>query len=121
ALDGKQVAVVVPTTLLARQHSKNFAERFRGFPVNVAQASRLIQDNELTQVKKGLTDGNVDIVVGTHALLGKSIKFRDLGLLIVDEEQHFGVSHKERLNALPAEGAVPPVSRTAGPRASDRA
>src|SRR6476620_872550 len=75
ALDGKQVAVVVPTTLLARQHSKNFAERFRGFPVNVAQASRLIPAKELTQVKKGLTDGNVDIVVGTHALLGTSIKF----------------------------------------------
>src|SRR5229473_3363291 len=116
ALDGKQVAVVVPTTLLARQHSKNFAERFRGFPVNVAQASRLIPAKELTQVKKGLTDGNVDIVVGTHALLGKAIKFRDLGLLIVDEEQHFGVSHKERLKQLRAQVHVLTLSATPIPR-----
>ena len=115
ALEGKQVAVVVPTTLLARQHSKNFAERFRGFPVNVAQASRLIPAKELTQVKKGLTDGNVDIVVGTHALLGKSIKFRDFGLLIVDEEQHFGVSHKERLKQLRAAGACADAERHADP------
>ena len=86
ALDGKQVAVVVPTTLLARQHSKNFAERFRGFPVNVAQASRLIPAEGTDAGQEGAsTDGNVDIVVGTHALLGKAIKFRDLGLLIVDE------------------------------------
>src|ERR1700753_420493 len=82
ALDGKQVAVVVPTTLLARQHSRTFTERFRGFPVMVAEASRLIASKEMTQVKKGLSEGNVDIVVGTHALLGKAIKFRDLGLLI---------------------------------------
>ena len=74
-----------------------------GFPVNVAQASRLVPTKELNQVKKGLADGEVDIVVGTHALLGKSIKFRDLGLLIVDEEQHFGVTHKERLKQLRAE------------------
>src|SRR6185436_4461934 len=78
ALEGKQVAVVVPTTLLARQHSKTFAERFRGFPINVAQASRLIAPKEMTQVRKGLADGTIDIVVGTHALLGKSIKFKDL-------------------------------------------
>src|SRR6202007_1909229 len=80
ALDGKQVAVVVPTTLLARQHAKTFSERFRGFPVQVAQASRLIATKELNQVKKGLTEGAIDIVVGTHALVGKEIKFRDLGL-----------------------------------------
>src|SRR5258706_16130877 len=86
ALDGKQVAVVVPTTLLARQHAKTFAERFRGFPVNVAQPSRLVAPKRLSQVKKEIPDGSIDIVVGTHALLGKSIKFRDLGLLIVDEE-----------------------------------
>ena len=116
ALDGKQVAVVVPTTLLARQHTKTFTERFRGFPVNVAQASRLIATKELTQVKKGLADGAVDIVVGTHALLGKSIKFRDLGLLIVDEEQHFGVSHKERLKQLRAEVHVLTLSATPIPR-----
>ena len=116
ALDGKQVAVVVPTTLLARQHSKTFAERFRGFPVNVAQASRLVPTKELTQVKKGLAEGKVDIVVGTHALLGKSIKFRDLGLLIVDEEQHFGVSHKERLKQLRAQVHVLTLSATPIPR-----
>src|SRR5205807_8298942 len=116
AVDGKQVAVVVPTTLLARQHSKTFADRFRGFPVNIAQASRLIAPKELTQVKKGIADGSVDIVVGTHALLGKSIKFRDLGLLIVDEEQHFGVSHKERLKQLRAEVHVLTLSATPIPR-----
>src|SRR5437762_4465311 len=116
ALDGKQVAVVVPTTLLARQHAKTFTERFRGFPVRVAQASRLIAPKELVQVKKGLTDGSIDIVVGTHALLGKSIKFRDLGLLIVDEEQHFGVSHKERLKQLRAEVHVLTLSATPIPR-----
>ena len=116
ALDGKQVAVVVPTTLLARQHAKTFTERFRGFPVRVAQASRLISTKELNQVKKELTDGAIDIVVGTHALLGKAIKFRDLGLLIVDEEQHFGVSHKERLKQLRAEVHVLTLSATPIPR-----
>src|SRR5690606_9775884 len=90
-MGGKHVAVVVPTTLLARQHAKTFTERFRGFPVNVGQASRLVTSTELNRVKKGIADGSIDIVVGTHALLGKSIKFKDLGLVIVDEEQHFGV------------------------------
>ena len=116
AMQGKQVAVVVPTTLLARQHAKNFTERFRGFPVNVAQASRLVSSKELNQTRKGLADGSVDIVVGTHALLGKSIKFKDLGLLIVDEEQHFGVSHKERLKQLRAEVHVLTLSATPIPR-----
>ncbi len=116
ALEGKQVAVVVPTTLLARQHAKNFTERFRGFPVNVAQASRLVSTKELNLVKKGLTDGSVDIVVGTHALLGKSIKFKDLGLVIVDEEQHFGVSHKEKLKQLRSEVHVLTLSATPIPR-----
>ncbi|MBI5264996.1 MAG: transcription-repair coupling factor [Bradyrhizobium sp.] len=116
ALDGKQVAVVVPTTLLARQHAKTFTERFRGFPIRVAQASRLVSQKELREVKKGLADGSIDIVVGTHALLGKSIKFRDLGLLIVDEEQHFGVSHKEKLKQLRAEVHVLTLSATPIPR-----
>ncbi len=116
ALEGKQVAVVVPTTLLARQHTRTFAERFKGFPVRVAQASRLIPTKELNQVKRELADGAVDIVIGTHALLGKSIKFRDLGLLIVDEEQHFGVSHKERLKQLRAEVHVLTLSATPIPR-----
>ena len=116
ALEGKQVAVVVPTTLLARQHARTFADRFKGFPVRVAQASRLVSAKELTQVKKGLADGSIDIVIGTHALLGKAIKFRDLGLLIVDEEQHFGVSHKERLKQLRAEVHVLTLSATPIPR-----
>jgi transcription-repair coupling factor (superfamily II helicase) len=116
ALEGKQVAVVVPTTLLARQHTRTFADRFKGFPVQIAQASRLIAPKEMIQVKKGLTDGSIDIVVGTHALLGKAIKFRDLGLLIVDEEQHFGVSHKERLKQLRAEVHVLTLSATPIPR-----
>ncbi|TAK50139.1 MAG: transcription-repair coupling factor [Xanthobacteraceae bacterium] len=116
ALNGKQVAVVVPTTLLARQHAKNFTERFRGLPVNVAQASRLVSAKELSRVKKGLADGSVDIVIGTHALLGKTVKFKDLGLIIVDEEQHFGVSHKERLKQLRAEVHVLTLTATPIPR-----
>ncbi|MGB8529898.1 MAG: CarD family transcriptional regulator, partial [Pseudolabrys sp.] len=103
AIGGKQAAVVVPTTLLARQHFKTFSERFRGFPVNVAQASRLVPTAELAKVRAGLADGNVDIVIGTHALLGKNIKFKDLALLVVDEEQHFGVAHKEKLKTLRSE------------------
>ncbi len=100
ALSGKQVAVVVPTTLLARQHFKTFKERFAGLPVRVAQASRLVTSAELKATKEGLASGQVDIVVGTHALLSKSIEFKNLGLVIVDEEQHFGVAHKERLKSL---------------------
>ena len=116
AINGKQVAVVVPTTLLARQHYKTFSERFRGFPVNVAQASRLVSSSDLAAAKAGIADGNVDIIVGTHALLGRGIKFKDLGLLIVDEEQHFGVSHKEKLKQLRAEVHVLTLSATPIPR-----
>ena len=116
AISGKQVAVVVPTTLLARQHFKTFTERFRGFPVNVAQASRLVPAAELAKVKAGLADGTVDIVVGTHALLGKGIKFKDLGLVVVDEEQHFGVAHKEKLKQLRAEVHVLTLTATPIPR-----
>ena len=116
AMGGKQVAVVVPTTLLARQHMKTFTERFRGFPINVAQASRLVNSKELAETKKKLADGTVDIVVGTHALLGKTIKFKDLGLLIIDEEQHFGVSHKERLKNLRSEVHVLTLTATPIPR-----
>ncbi|RDV01149.1 transcription-repair coupling factor [Undibacter mobilis] len=115
-MNGKQVAVVVPTTLLARQHFKNFSERFRGFPVNVAQLSRLVPAAQMTLNKKGLADGSVDIVVGTHAVLGKAIKFKDLGLVVVDEEQHFGVSHKERLKTLRAEVHVLTLTATPIPR-----
>ncbi len=116
ALTGKQVAVVVPTTLLARQHYKTFATRFAGLPVRVAQASRLVGAKELAQVKAGIADGSIDIVVGTHALLSKAIRFRDLALLIIDEEQHFGVKHKERLKELKADVHVLTLSATPIPR-----
>jgi transcription-repair coupling factor (superfamily II helicase) len=116
AMQGKQVAVVVPTTLLARQHTGTFNQRFRGFPVKVGQASRLVSGKELARVKKGIAEGDIDIAVGTHALLGKSIKFRDLGLLIVDEEQHFGVAHKERLKQMRAEVHVLTLTATPIPR-----
>ncbi|MBS7702946.1 transcription-repair coupling factor [Chelatococcus asaccharovorans] len=116
ALSGRQVAVVVPTTLLARQHFRAFEERFQGLPIKVAQASRFVPAAELKAVKAGLADGTVDIVVGTHALLGKAIRFRELGLIIVDEEQHFGVSHKERLKDLRAEVHVLTLTATPIPR-----
>jgi len=116
AIGGKQVAVVVPTTLLARQHFKTFSERFRGFPVNVAQASRLVPAAELSRVRASLADGSIDIVIGTHALLGKNIKFKDLALLVVDEEQHFGVAHKEKLKTLRSEVHVLTLTATPIPR-----
>ena len=116
AMNGKQVAVVVPTTLLARQHTRTFTERLKGYPVNIAQASRLVSAKELARVKKGIAEGGIDIVVGTHALLGKAIKFKDLGLIVVDEEQHFGVAHKERLKQLRAEVHVLTLTATPIPR-----
>jgi transcription-repair coupling factor (superfamily II helicase) len=116
AISGKQVAIVVPTTLLARQHFKTFSERFRGFPVNIAQASRLVPTLELNKARSGLADGSVDIVIGTHALLGKNIKFKDLALLVIDEEQHFGVAHKEKLKALRSEVHVLTLTATPIPR-----
>ena len=116
AMSGRQVALVVPTTLLARQHYKTFVERFRGLPIKIGQASRLVSSKELSQVKAGLKSGEIDIVIGTHALLGKTVGFRDLGLLIVDEEQHFGVAHKERLKNLRAEVHVLTLTATPIPR-----
>jgi transcription-repair coupling factor (superfamily II helicase) len=116
AMNGKQVAVVVPTTLLARQHMKTFSDRLRGYPVNIAQASRLVSAAELARVKKGLAEGQIDIVIGTHALLGKAIKFKDIGLIVVDEEQHFGVAHKEKLKQLRAEVHVLTLTATPIPR-----
>ena len=117
AMNGKQVAVVVPTTLLARQHFKTFSERFRGFPVKIGAgiAARVI-GRTWRRSKKGLAEGDIDIVIGTHALLGKAISFKDLGLLIVDEEQHFGVAHKEKLKALRAEVHVLTLTATPIPR-----
>jgi transcription-repair coupling factor (superfamily II helicase) len=116
AMNGKQVAVVVPTTLLARQHFKTFSDRFRGFPVSIGQASRLVSSAELNQVKQGIRDGTCEIVIGTHALLGKSVSFKDLGLVVVDEEQHFGVRHKERLKELRNEVHVLTLTATPIPR-----
>lgn len=116
AMEGRQVAVVVPTTLLARQHHETFAQRFRGFPVQVRQLSRLVGAKEARETKKGLETGTVDIVVGTHALMAKDIKFRDLSLLVIDEEQHFGVAHKERLKQLKADVHVLTLSATPIPR-----
>ncbi len=116
AMNGKQVAVVVPTTLLCRQHFKTFSDRLKGYPIHVAQASRLVSAKELAAVKKGLAEGTVDIVIGTHALLGKAIKFKDLGLIVVDEEQHFGVAHKEKLKQLRAEVHVLTLTATPIPR-----
>ncbi len=113
AMSGKQVAVVVPTTLLSRQHFRTFKERFAGLPVNVAQASRLVTSAELKEAKEGVASGKIDIVVGTHALLSKSIEFKNLGLLIIDEEQHFGVAHKERLKEL--RGNIHVLTLTATP------
>ena len=116
AMEGFQVAVVVPTTLLARQHFKTFSQRFSGLPVNIRQASRLVGAKELAETKKGIADGTVDIVVGTHALLGSAISFKNLGLLIIDEEQHFGVKHKERLKELKSDVHVLTLSATPIPR-----
>ena len=116
ALEGRQVAVVVPTTLLCRQHYQTFCERFRGYPVRIAEVSRLVSAKDIKVTKAGLADGTVDIVVGTHALLAKDVRFRDLGLLVVDEEQHFGVAHKERLKALKADVHVLTLTATPIPR-----
>ncbi|MEF0942306.1 transcription-repair coupling factor [Rhizobium sp. BR 362] len=116
AMNGVQVAVVVPTTLLARQHFKTFSERFRGLPIRVQQASRLVGAKDLALTKKEVADGKTDIVVGTHALLGAGIQFANLGLLVIDEEQHFGVKHKERLKELKSDVHVLTLSATPIPR-----
>lgn len=113
---GLQVAVVVPTTLLARQHYRNFATRFHGYPARIAQLSRMVTAKESKETKRLLTEGGVDIVVGTHALLSKDVAFKNLGLLIVDEEQHFGVKQKERLKELRANVHVLTLTATPIPR-----
>ena len=116
AMSGVQVAIIAPTTLLARQHAKSFADRFRGMPVVVRQLSRFVSAKEADDTRDGLAHGKVDIVVGTHALLAKSIRFANLGLLIIDEEQHFGVAHKERLKALRSDVHVLTMTATPIPR-----
>ena len=116
AMTGKQVALICPTTLLARQHYKNFVERLQGFPLNVGRLSRLVPAAEVKKTKEGIAAGTIDIVIGTHALLAKGIDFKRLGLVIVDEEQHFGVTHKERLKSLRADVHVLTLTATPIPR-----
>ncbi len=117
AVAGKmQVALICPTTLLARQHYKNFKERFAGFPVKVAQLSRIVPARAQQETREGLKDGAVNIVIGTHALLAKNVQFKNLGLLIVDEEQHFGVAQKEKLKELKSDVHVLTLSATPIPR-----
>jgi transcription-repair coupling factor (superfamily II helicase) len=116
AMAGAQVAVIVPTTLLARQHFRSFAERFAGLPIRIGQLSRLVAAKDVRAVKEELADGRLDIVIGTHALLAKDVRFAHLGLLIVDEEQHFGVSQKEKLKQLKADVHVLTLTATPIPR-----
>ncbi len=116
ALAGTQVAVVVPTTLLSHQHYQTFRDRFAAFPVVVEQLSRFTPPAKVAAVKDGLGAGTVNIVIGTHALLSKGVKFDNLGLLVVDEEQHFGVAHKEKLKSLKANVHVLTMTATPIPR-----
>jgi transcription-repair coupling factor (superfamily II helicase) len=116
ALAGEQVAVVVPTTLLARQHFQTFSRRFHGWPVNVRVLSRLVSAKEAAKTRDEIAQGKAEIVIGTHALLAKSVTFKSLGLLIVDEEQHFGVKHKERLKDLRSNVHVLTLTATPIPR-----
>lgn len=113
---GKQVAFLVPTTILAQQHYDTMTNRFEGFPVNVAILSRFQTTKEVHQIVHGLEDGSVDIVVGTHRLLSKDVKFKDLGLLLVDEEQRFGVKHKEKLKQMKSQVDVLTLTATPIPR-----
>ncbi|PZU80753.1 MAG: transcription-repair coupling factor [Sphingomonas sp.] len=116
AMAGMQVAVVCPTTLLARQHHQNFLQRFEGFPLEIGRLSRLVPAAEAKRVKEGLSAGTIDIVIGTHALLAKGVDFKRLGLVIVDEEQRFGVTHKERLKTLRADVHMLTLTATPIPR-----
>ncbi|MFT7369726.1 MAG: transcription-repair coupling factor (superfamily II helicase) [Alteromonas macleodii] len=116
AMSGVQVAIIAPTTLLARQHYRGFVERFRGFPINVMTLSRFVSAKEAALTKDGMAKGTVDIVIGTHALLAKNVKFKNLGLLVIDEEQHFGVQHKERLKQMRTDIHVLTLTATPIPR-----
>jgi len=115
-MDGKQVAVLVPTTVLAQQHYQTFSERLGSFPVQVAMLSRFLTRKQQEKVVKGLTRGGVDIVIGTHRLLSEDVSFKDMGLLIIDEEQRFGVAHKERLKQMRQEVDVLTLTATPIPR-----
>ena len=116
AMCGKQVAIVCPTTLLARQHFRTFSERLAGWPIKVRQLSRLVPAKEASETREGLANGEIEVVVGTHAVLSKQVSFRDLGLVIVDEEQHFGVKHKEKLKELRADVHMLTLTATPIPR-----
>ena len=116
SIAGYQVAVIAPTTLLVRQHTKSFLDRFRGLPVEIRQLSRFVSKKEAEKTRNDIQSGEVDIVVGTHALLAQSINFKNLGLLIIDEEQHFGVQHKERLKQLRSDIHVLTLTATPIPR-----
>lgn len=116
AMSGKQVAMLAPTTLLARQHFNVFSQRFAGLPIRVAHLSRFVTPKDADKTKKAMRAGEVDIVVGTHALLGKGVAFKDLGLVIIDEEQHFGVAAKEKLKQLRSEVHVLTMTATPIPR-----
>ncbi len=116
AMAGMQVAVVCPTTLLARQHYNNFVSRFEGFPIRIGRMSRLVGAVESKATKEGAASGQLDVIVGTHAVLAKSVEFKRLGLVIVDEEQRFGVTHKERLKALKADVHMLTLTATPIPR-----
>ena len=116
ACSGLQVAVVAPTTLLARQHAKSFAERFRGFPLEIRQLSRFVTTKEANTTRDAVARGTVDIVIGTHAVLSDQVRFKNLGLLIIDEEQRFGVGHKEKLKQLRSDVHVLTLTATPIPR-----
>ncbi|MEC9139201.1 MAG: DEAD/DEAH box helicase, partial [Pseudomonadota bacterium] len=116
SISGRQVAIIAPTTLLARQHMQTFTARFKDLPVVVRELSRLVSAKDAAQTRAGLADGEVDIIIGTHALLSKNISFKRLGLVVVDEEQHFGVGHKERLKNLRNEVHVLTLTATPIPR-----
>jgi transcription-repair coupling factor (superfamily II helicase) len=116
AMAGHQVAVVAPTTLLARQHYTGFSARFAGFPLKIGRLSRLVPEKEAKATRDGLADGTMDIVIGTHAILSKSVSFKRLGLVVVDEEQRFGVNHKEKLKALRTNVHVLTLTATPIPR-----
>ncbi len=114
--EGKQVAVLVPTTLLVQQHMNTFTERFAQFPITVAALSRFESDAEVKATMTGMLDGSIDVVIGTHRLFSKEIRFKDLGLVVVDEEQRFGVEHKEHLKALRTNVDVLTMTATPIPR-----
>ena len=118
---GRQVAILVPTTVLAQQHLETFEERLGPFPAKVDMLSRFRSDSQQKATVRGVADGSVDIVIGTHRLLQKDVRFKDLGLVIIDEEHKFGVSHKERLKRLRTQVDVMTLSATPIPRTAARA